>query len=327
MHRRDLIARAAAGLALSPLASLPLLAQGATLRIGLITPPSHQWTKSAGALAERLVQESGGTLALTIHPAGQLGNEAQMLQQLQTGALDLAFLTLGEFANRDADFGSLLAPYLVRDIAQAKALLAGQTAGELLAKTRALGLEGLGFGMAGMREILLARPAATGADLAARKIRTVPLAQELDFWTKVGATPTPLPLPALYDAMANGQIDGMQIDYEGVWNSRYFELAEEMLASDHMIFPMVAVASGRRWQALAESERAMMSGAVRAVLADMLDAYQEIDATYRANIEAAGFPVRPVGRAFFGGAIDAWYAEWREKTPILTRFEAEAAGL
>lgn len=319
MYRRTFLATGAA-LALSR----PALAAGTTLRIGLITPPAHQWSKSAQGLADRLAEKSGGAVALSVLPAGQLGSESQMLQQLQTGALDMAFLTIGEFANRDADYGALLAPYLVRNIAGARELLAKPTAGELLEKTRTLGLVGLGFGLAGMRQTLLRKPAATGADLAGRKIRALPLPQEMDFWTRIGATPTPLPLPALYDALSNGQIDGMQIDFEGTWNSRYFDLAQEMLASNHMIFPMVAVASARRWKTLPEDSRALVSAEVQAALSEILNAYDGLDAAYRGKIEAAGFAVHDVGADFFGPAIAGWYDAWRIKTPVLTKLEADA---
>ncbi len=318
MYRRTFLA--AAGLMLAR----PALAQGTALRIGLITPPAHQWSKSAAALAARLAERTQGAVALSVLPAGQLGSESQMLQQLQTGALDLAFLTIGEFANRDAEFGALLAPYLVPDIAAARRLLEKPAAGTLLARTAALGLVGLRFGLAGMRQTLLRKPAATGADLAGRKIRALPLPQELDFWSRTGATPTPLPLPALYDALANGQIDGMQIDFEGTWNSRYFDLAQEMLASNHMMFPMLAVASGRRWKTLPEELRTLVGAEVQASLTEILDAYQGIDTTYRSQIEAAGFPVRTVGAEFFGDAVPGWYDAWRSKTPILAQLEAEA---
>lgn len=318
--------RTLAAAALGALTATTALAQD-TLRLGLITPPSHQWTRSANALADRIAKASEGRLTVSVHPAGQLGNEAAMLQQLQSGALDLAFLTLGELATRDPDFGALLAPYLVDDLDQAEALLKGPTAQALLEKTPELGVVGLGYGLAGMRQVLLSAPAQTGADLAGRKIRTVPLPQERDFWSKVGATPTPLPLPALYDAMANGQIDGMQIDFEGVWNSRYFDLGAQMLASDHMMFPMIVLASGRRWAALPEADRAVITSAVDATLPEIIGAYRDIDADSRAQIEAAGFPVVDVGPEFFGGAIADWYAEWEPKTPFLARFEAEADGL
>jgi hypothetical protein len=32
-------------------------------------------------------------------------------------------------------------------------------------------------------------------------------------------------------------------------------------------------------------------------------------------------------RAFFSAAVDAWYAEWRKKTPLLIELEAEAGAL
>jgi len=106
--------------------SVPAGAQD--MRIGMVTPPPHQWTRSANALADRISAETEGRIKLAVFPSGQLGNEAQMLQQLQTGALDLAFLTVGELANRDADFGILTAPYLVPDAESAAKLLEGPTA-------------------------------------------------------------------------------------------------------------------------------------------------------------------------------------------------------
>lgn len=303
------------------------MAQAQDLRIGLITPPPHQWTKSATHLAETLASESNGRLKLSVFPAGQLGSEAQMLQQLQTGALDLAFMTVGELANRDADFGMLTAPYLVQDGEQAAKLLEGPTATALLDRLGDLGLKGLGWGMAGMRIVLVAKPLGEGGTVAGRKIRTVPLAQELDFWTRAGAAPTPLPLPDLFDAYTNGQIDGMQIDLEGTFNTRYHDYSAAVLDTEHMIFPMVAVASARKWQSLSEEDRALIARLVAAETATIRAAYPGIDADYRQRLTAAGAPMVKAGSEIFGPAVDSWYAEWRGRSPVLPALEAEAAAL
>jgi len=69
-------------------------------RLGLITPPPHIWTKAAEAFGEDLTEASGGAHSVSVFPARQLGNEAEMLQQLQTGALDMAFMTVAEVSNR-----------------------------------------------------------------------------------------------------------------------------------------------------------------------------------------------------------------------------------
>lgn len=293
------------------------------LRVGMVTPPSHQWTHSARHLAETLSDETGGRLTLTVFPSGQLGNEAQMLQQLQSGALDFAFLTVGELANRNPDFGILVAPYLVPDAETAARLLEGQTATALQDKLGAFGLKGLGLGMAGMRIVLVRDPVADGGTLAGRKIRTVPLAQELDFWTRAGTAPTPLPLPDLFDAYTNGQIDGMQIDLEGTWNNRFHDYSAEILDTGHMIFPMFAVASGRKWQTFTDEDQALIARLMSDTTAGIRAAYQRIDAEYRAKLVEAGAPLRKAGPEVFGDAVESWYGEWRTRTPLLVDLERE----
>jgi len=34
----------------------------------------------------------------------------------------------------------------------------------------------------------------------------------LDFYSALGAAPTPMPLPAVYEALANGQVDAIDMD-------------------------------------------------------------------------------------------------------------------
>lgn len=298
-----------------------------TLRIGMVTPPPHQWTRSAQELAARLATETDGRLALSVFPSGQLGSEAQLLQQLQSGALDMAFLTVGELANRDQDFGTLTAPYLVETAEQAARLLEGPTALGLQEKLGTLGLKGLGWGMAGMRIVALSKPVPKGGTVAGRKIRTVPLAQELDFWTRAGAVPTPLPLPDLFDAYTNGQIDGMQIDLEGVFNMRFHDYSAAILDTRHMIFPMAAVASARRWQTLAPEDRDLIARLVGEETAKIRNAYPQIDEDYRAKLREAGAPLIETGPEVFGTALEDWYVQWRERTPLLQVLQDEAAAL
>ncbi|MDT0684564.1 TRAP transporter substrate-binding protein [Roseicyclus sp. F158] len=296
-------------------------------RMGLITPPSHQWTQVAEAASDEIAERTDGRVEILIFPSGQLGSESQMLQQLQTGAVDFAFLTLGEFANRNPDYGIFLAPYLVDDVAGAREILKGDVAGQLLDGMAEFGLVGLGWGMAGMRMIVTADPVDSVEDLAGLKIRTIPFAPELAFWETLGAAPTPMPLPALYDAFANGQVDGMQIDVEGTWNTKYYDHAGQIIISDHMMFPMAAVASGRSFQSISEEDRAVIEEVFGQRVDEMVGAYAEIDAEYREKLEGTDVPVLEADRAWFGSAIDDWYAEWREKAPMLEELEAEASGL
>ena len=93
------------------------------LRLGLITPPAHTWNQQLTAWGTRLRDASNGRFTVTLFPSGQLGNEAAMLQQMQTGALDLSLLTVSEISNRVDAFGALLAPFIAKDIEEAVRML------------------------------------------------------------------------------------------------------------------------------------------------------------------------------------------------------------
>lgn len=314
-------------LAVTACLALPYFAQARDLRLGIITPPSHQWSKSAEAVAGDLADGTAGRLKILVFPSGQLGTEAQMLQQLQSGALDFAFLAAGEVANRKADFAALFAPYLADSTSKARQLLTGPTATRMLDELSSVGLVGLGYGMAGLRQVLMRGKIVTRDDLAGRKIRVMPIEPERDFWRKVGAAPTPIPLPSLYDAFANGQVDGMQIDFENAWNVRYLDNAGTVIESNHMMLPMVVVASARNWRTLSTDDQALVRQIIGKRLGEMFEIYETLDRDYLQKIRTSGANVIRVDRRFFGSAIDDWYAEWRAKAPSLQSLEREASAL
>ena len=65
--------------AAAALATASLTAQARDFRLGLITPPQHLWSTEAEAFAESLHERSGGEHSVSVYPAQQLGNEAQMV--------------------------------------------------------------------------------------------------------------------------------------------------------------------------------------------------------------------------------------------------------
>jgi TRAP-type C4-dicarboxylate transport system substrate-binding protein len=227
-------------------------------RLGLITPPNHIWTKAAEDFGADLSAATDGAHTVTVFPAQQLGSEAEMMQQLQTGALDMAFLTVAEVSNRVPDFGAFYAPYLANDIGHAGRILQSDLALRMLDDLPAkAGVVGIGYGMAGLRQIVSKGEVKTAADLEGKKLRITPFKPILDFYNLLGAAPTPMPLPAVYDALANGQVNAIDMDAELIWKLKYFEQADTVIVSNHMMFPMVGLVSGRVWAGLSDDDKAM----------------------------------------------------------------------
>ncbi|TNF23044.1 MAG: TRAP transporter substrate-binding protein [Rhodobacteraceae bacterium] len=308
------------------LAASTLAAGAEEFRLGLITPPPHIWTKAAEAFGAELAEASGGTHSLSVFPAQQLGNEAEMLQQLQTGALDMAFMTVAEVSNRAPDLGAFYAPYLADDIAHAGRILRSETAKDLLEPLPAqVGVVGLGYGMAGLRQIVSRGEINKAEDLAGLKLRITPFTPILDFYNALGAAPTPMPLPAVYDALANGQVDAIDMDAELIWVLKYYEHADTIVQSDHMMFPMVGLVSARVWGGLSEEDRAMIGEMIARHVDSTIDSYIAKEAEWLEQIEGTGKSYKKVDASFFGDAIAAWNAIWSEKTTALDALRATAA--
>ncbi|QEW07931.1 TRAP transporter substrate-binding protein [Nitrincola iocasae] len=298
------------------LLSLPALAQD--FRLGLITPPSHHWTQAAERFAEEVQTVSEGRHSVTVFPAAQLGNEAQMVQQLQTGALDMAFLTVAEISNRVPEFGALYAPYLVDDIDEAAALLQSDAAVEMFdLLPQQAGLVGIGYGMAGMRQMMSRTPVSTPADLQGKKLRITPFDPIRDFYSALNTAPTPLPLPAVYDALANRQIDAIDMDFDSILIFRFYERAEHLLISNHMMFPMVGVVSAKVWRNLDEKDQAQLAGLMKAQLDDVVETFRLQERDQEAELRALDITITEADREDFAESIAAWEAIWSEKTSSL----------
>lgn len=294
-------------------------------RLGLITPPPHIWTKAAEAFGAELAEQSGGAHSLTVFPAQQLGNEAEMLQQLQTGALDMAFMTVAEVSNRAPDFGAFYAPFLVSDIDHAGRLLRTDEARALLDQLPAtVGVVGTGYGMAGLRQIVARGKVDSAADLAGKKIRITPFAPILDFYNALGAAPTPMPLPDVYDALANGQVDAIDMDAELIWVLKYYEHADTVVQTNHMMFPMVGLVSGKVWAGLSEEDRAMIGTLMAKHVDGTIDSYIAKEQPWLDEIKATGKTYTVVEADFFGDAVEKWNAIWSAKAPALESLRAAA---
>lgn len=320
----NIITKTIVGAAIALASTVPAFADD--FRLGLITPPPHIWTKAAEAFGADLAEASKGAHNVTVFPARQLGNEAEMLQQLQTGALDMAFLTVAEVSNRAKDFGAFYAPYLADDIAHAGRILRSDTAKSMLDQLPGkVGVVGAGYGMAGLRQIVSRGEVTSAKDLSGLKLRITPFEPILDFYNAVGAAPTPMPLPAVYDALANGQVDAIDMDAELIWVLKYYEHADTIVQSNHMMFPMVGLVSARVWARLSEEDRALIGDLMARHVDSTVDAYIEKEQGWLDQIKGTGRNFIEVDADFFSAAIDTWNDTWSKHTSSLQDLRGAAA--
>jgi TRAP-type C4-dicarboxylate transport system substrate-binding protein len=134
-----------------------------------------------------------------------------------------------------------------------------------------------------------------------------------------------MPLGSVYDALANGQIDAIDMDLENIWKQKYYELGETVVLSNHMMFPMVGLVSAAKWRAFDPALRATISELMTQHFERIAETYIEAESEYATELENAGVEIRRVGPEFFGPVLDQWEETWRTKAPVLTRLRQLAA--
>jgi TRAP-type C4-dicarboxylate transport system substrate-binding protein len=327
ISRRHLLALAA-GAALPLGAPTVLRAQSREFRLGVITPPNHPWNNAALKVGETLKAETNGRLSLTVFHAGQLGNEGAMMQQLQSGALDMAFIQAAELGSRVPAIAAINAPYVVRSTeAVAKLVRHPVALGLFDYLPKETGTIGLGWGITSIRAVFSAKDNSSIADLKGMKLRINPTPAFRDFYQILGAAPTPIPTPQVFDAMANGQVDGLEADLDFSWNQRFDRVSKTILRMNAVHMPMVALVSGRVWTTLPAADRELISKVTRAALDAEID---EIVANQPGLLE--NFSKQPV-KIIVSDVKDAdpviaeYDKIWLPKAPVLAELRKVGATL
>ena len=267
-RRRFLAASAAVPLFAPSLA----LAQAKEFRLGLITPNGHSWNKAALKLGDDLKAATNGRLTMTVFHSGQLGNEPAMMQQLQSGALDMGFIQAAELGSRVPHIAAINAPYIVRSTPSVAKFVRHPAAIKLFdVLPQETGTIGLGWGITGMRAVFSSKDLTNLADIKGMKLRINPTPVYRDFYSSLGAAPTPIPTPQVFDAMANGQVDGLEADLEFSWNQRFDKVSKVILQMNAVFMPMATVVSGRVWQSLPAADRELITKTVKSTLDAQID--------------------------------------------------------
>lgn len=181
------------------------------LRLAHVFAIDSTQNDAAEAFAERLEEESGGDLTVSVYPASQLGGDETIGQDLSRGTLDMAFINPGSLATMDPLLDFHYLPYIVSDNEQADQIFYGdgiiqQTLEETLAEHD---MEMLSSFELEFRGVTNNKHAVESLDdLEGLKLRVPGSAAIRGFFDSAGAQTQVLPMPELITGLQQGTVDG-----------------------------------------------------------------------------------------------------------------------
>jgi tripartite ATP-independent transporter DctP family solute receptor len=244
LNRRALIAGAAATAGVIAMPHVARSAAPVSLRVSSSAPPDkfgahYLWYKP---FEDELAKRVGDKIKLEYFPNAQLGKEADVVNQVKAGSVDMMLTGASIWATVVPEFGMLDLGFLFSSYDHcAKALDSGvgDAYNKLLLERAGVTILGWGF-QVGARSIYTKKPIASVAELKGVKLRVLPTKAFIDTFNIIGATPTPIPINELYTAVQTGVVDGFEHDPGTVIAYKMFEVSKYCFLTRHIYTPMLA---------------------------------------------------------------------------------------
>jgi tripartite ATP-independent transporter DctP family solute receptor len=243
------------------LAAGPALAE-IKINLGVVTKPGSAQNIAAEKFQELIEARSGGQITVKIHHSASLGNETEILQQIQMGTIQMGVITVGPFDTFDPVVRVINYPFIFKDNAQADQILDGPLGKEILDSLEGSGFKGLCFSENGFRNLTNnRRPVKTADDVKGLKIRVMESALHKAIWQALGANPTPMPWP-IYSELEQGVIDGQENPLWVAEVYKMYEVQKYMTMTRHVYSGHIDVASLSWWKTLDPKTQDMIQKAM-----------------------------------------------------------------
>jgi tripartite ATP-independent transporter DctP family solute receptor len=235
--------------------------------LGEAHPEDYPTTQADIWFADELRERSDGRIDITVFHGAQLGEESDVLEQVQLGAAEMTRVSTSPVSEFVDEWGVFALPYVFDDSDHLWRFLEGDYAQGMLEDLRTAGYVGLAYYDAGARNFYTTeRPIRSVEDLRGLRIRTQQSQVVLDMMDALGADAVPMAFGEVYSGLQTGVIDGAENNFPsyGPFGVRHFEVAPYYTLNQHARVPEIVMISKTTWDGLSPEDQAHIKAIQRA---------------------------------------------------------------
>jgi tripartite ATP-independent transporter DctP family solute receptor len=226
-----------------------------TLKLGHLANTEHTWHKGSVKFAELVEEKTGGRVVVQVFPSEQLGNEMEVIGNIQSGIVDM--LITGESMMNWAPLCGLIAvPYMIRDSAHMEKIVEGEVGQaiekEVIEKVR---LRPVAWFERGARNLTSNREVKKPEDLNGLRLRVPNVPLFVATWESLGAKPTPMAFSEVFTSLQQGIIDGQENPYDLIKSASFFEVQKFVNKTEHVRGWIYLVIGEDKFQSMPEDIR------------------------------------------------------------------------
>lgn len=240
-----------------------------------VSAPTHACGASEFA---RAVNAAGTGVEVTVYSGAQLGSEAELLEQLVTGQLEMAIAGPSFLATWHPPIGAFDAAYAFEDVDHLMEVADGRIGQELWEALRERhGMRVLDTWFYGERHITSRRPVRRPEDLRGFRLRTPDARVWLATGEALGASPTPIAFTEVYMALQQGIADGQENPIPTIQAMGFHEVQTHLNLTRHIQSSTQTLIAERIWQRLSAEQQDALVAAARMARQQVRDCIERGD--------------------------------------------------
>ncbi len=224
-----------------------------TLKIGNAMNSDHPWNTAIDQLCDLVSEYSDGKLELVNYPDATLGTEAELMEQVKEGTLDIFVGDPSVGTTFCKKLELFAVPFLFQDKEQWEAALDGEP-GDTYAQMieEETGIKILSYWGGSTRNVLAVKhPVESIDDLKGFKLRLAASELKFNVWQAVGCLPVEIAFGETYSAMSSGLCDGMENEMPSILSAKFYEVAPHLTRTEHEITVRPMFMNGEVFDSLA----------------------------------------------------------------------------
>jgi tripartite ATP-independent transporter DctP family solute receptor len=258
---------------------------------------------------------TAGEVKVRIFSSGTLGQEREVVQQLQEGLVDFMISGTAIWGSVAPKVQVFDFPFLWRDWAHVHDVLDGNVGRETADYLEnAVRIRPFAWGDSfGFRHVITrSRDVTEPRHLAGLKLRTIQSPIYVKAVELMGASPTPMAFGEVYTSMQTGVIDGYEHDASTTWHQRFYEVARYMAHTRHIAGVLGLYASTAGLARVPSALRPALEQAALDAARDQRAMGAHEDAAAHTQLAAHGMTIREIDVSALRPPAEAlWNAEAR----------------
>lgn len=207
------------------------------MKFGHAHPADSPRDESVLYFKELLEEKSDGRIIVEVYPAGQLGNEPEMVESVKMGSIEA--VRAGVFDATATELMVYTMPFLFENLEDFQAICRGPIADQIAEATKEVGItvtatgDGGGFRQWTNNE----NPIHTLDDIKGLKMRTPPIDSIVQTMEALGANPVSVPYVETYMGLKTGVADGEENPIINIGTMKFYEVQKYMTMANYQVHP------------------------------------------------------------------------------------------